>query len=161
MDKRQQKIDRILDTLREGTDDVRRNPSGENYRKWEGKITQAGRDGFPLWAVMLGAVFLCVGLIIVYQVLNRSRRSESNSNDPGCYLYNDAPNYSTVNVRSNCDVRPCGYDESTIIGEYPNNTPVQVSNNSGKSSGRFTWVRVVLISSGQTVWVASNKVRCQ
>lgn len=161
MDRHQRKINRILDTLREGTAEVRRNPSGANYRKWEGRITQAGHDTPPLWGIILGIGFLCIGLIVVYQISNSSRKTESNTNDSGCYLYNDIPNYNTVNVRSNCDIRPCGYDETTILGEYPNNTPVQISNVSGRRSGQFTWVQVVLISNGQTAWVASTKVRCQ
>src|SRR5215203_3046649 len=144
MDRRQRKINRILDTLREGTAEVRRNPSGSNYRRWEGKITQAGRDTSPILIIMLGTGFLCIGIILVYQIASTSRKDKLSTSYSGCYLHNDNSNYSTVNIRSNCDVRACGYDDSTIIGEYPNNTPVQVSNVPVRKSGRFTWIQVVL-----------------
>ena len=79
--------------------------------------------------------------------------------DQECILYNDKNDKSVVRVRVNCDSRNCDNDVSTIAGEYPDNTPIRVSGDSVLGS-RFTWVKVVITSSGQTVWVASSKIKC-
>ena len=156
----QGKIDRILDTLRQGTHDVRNNPSEANYRKWEGRIEDAGRDT-PWARILLIGGMLSLFLFFAIVVFRSQGTSDQQMNS-GCTLYNDNPYQVTVNVRSNCDTKPCGYDESTVIGEYPNNTPVRVNRSvAGRTSGRFTWIQVVLAKTGQTVWVASSKVRCQ
>ncbi len=75
-----------------------------------------------------------------------------------CILYNDKAN--EVTVRRNCDTRDCDNDADTKIDDYPNKTPVRVIKGSGINKGGFTWVKVVITSSGQTVWVASAKVKC-
>ena len=160
MNRRQRKINRILDTLRQGTLDIRRSPSSENYSRWNAKITRAGRDKSTVWVVILGAGVLLIAGIIVSQISRTPPKDQLIKSYPDCYLHNDNPNYSVVNIRANCDVKACGYDDSTIIGEYPNNTRVKVSDASGRTSGRFTWIQVVLIHNGQAVWVASTKVRC-
>ena len=160
MNRRQRKINRILDTLRQGTLDIRRNPSSENYSRWKAKIAKAGRDNSTVWVVILGAGILFIASMIVSQTSRTPRKDQPIKSYPDCYLHNDNPNYSVVNIRENCDVKACGYDDSTIIGEYPNNTPVRVSDGSGRKSGRFTWIQVILIPNGQAVWVASTKVRC-
>ena len=158
--RRQRKIKNVLGVLREGTVDVRRNPTRENYKHWETKIARAGRDRSVVWVVILGAGVLFIGVKIVSQISGTPPQNQERTSYSVCYLHNDNPNYEVVNIRANCDVRACGYDDSTIIGEYPNNTPVRVSNASGRKSGRFTWIQVVLIHNGQVVWIASTKVRC-
>lgn len=67
---------------------------------------------------------------------------------------------SVVRVRADCDTRDCDNDSSTIAGEYPDNTPVSVVRGSNVRGARFTWVEVVIKSSGQAVWVASTKIKC-
>ena len=157
--RRQRKIKNVLGVLREGTVDVRRNPTAQNYKHWETKIARAGRERSVVWVVViLSAGVLFIGVKIVSQISSTSPQNQASPSV--CYLYNDNPNYEVVNIRANCDLRACGYDDSTIIGEYPNNTPVRVSNASGRKSGRFTWIQVVLIHNGQVVWIASTKVRC-
>jgi len=159
MDSRQRKINRILGTLKQGTLDVRRNPSSENYSRWEAKLARASRDKPTVWA-LIGAGILFFGVVMVSQLSTSPHKNHRTKSNPNCYLYNDNSDYNVVNIRANCDVKACGYDDSTIIGEYPNYTPVNVADASGRKSGRFTWIQVVLVNNGQVVWVASSKVRC-
>ena len=63
-------------------------------------------------------------------------------------------------MRKNCDTRDCESDADTKLGDYPNNTAVRVIKGSGIRGERFVWVKVVIKDSGQTVWVASAKVKC-
>lgn len=78
-----------------------------------------------------------------------------------CVLVNDKSDKSVVRVRADCDKRDCDNDASTIAGEYPDNTPVRVYKGISTQGARFTWVKVSIISSGRTVWVASTKVKCR
>ncbi|HEY0321583.1 MAG TPA: hypothetical protein VGC66_11540 [Pyrinomonadaceae bacterium] len=80
--------------------------------------------------------------------------------EPDCVLYNYTSGTSAVRVRMNCDTQDCDTDASTIVGEYPNNTPVHVIKGTSVRGVQFTWVRVVITSSGQTVWVAESKIKC-
>jgi hypothetical protein len=80
--------------------------------------------------------------------------------EQNCILYNDRADKSMVRVRANCDTQDCDNDASTIAGEYPDSTPVRVIKGSSVRGERFTWVKVVITSSGQTVWVASSKIKC-
>jgi hypothetical protein len=79
---------------------------------------------------------------------------------PGCVLYNDVEDRSTIRVRTSCDTQDCDNDSNTIAGEYPNDTPVRVIKGANVSGARFTWVKVIIIDSGETVWVASTKIKC-
>ena len=65
-----------------------------------------------------------------------------------------------VTVRRNCDTQDCEKDGSTIVADYPNDTVVRVIKGSNVRGQRFTWVKVVIKASSQTVWVASAKVKC-
>lgn len=67
---------------------------------------------------------------------------------------------SAVRVRADCDMQDCDNDSSTIVGEYPDNTPVRVVKGAKIQGARFTWVKVIIIDSGQAVWVASTKIKC-
>ncbi|HKS29975.1 MAG TPA: hypothetical protein VJS44_19290 [Pyrinomonadaceae bacterium] len=78
----------------------------------------------------------------------------------GCVLHNDVADRSGVRVRVDCDTRDCDNDSSTISGEYPDDTPVRVVKGANVRGARFTWVKVVVIDSGETVWVASTKIKC-
>ena len=80
--------------------------------------------------------------------------------DQQCVLYNDKSDKSVIRVRVNCDTQNCDTDVSTIAGEYPDNTPIRVVNGVRVQGSRFTWIKVVLVSSGQAVWVASTKIKC-
>jgi hypothetical protein len=80
--------------------------------------------------------------------------------EQNCILYNDRADKSMVRVRSNCDTRDCDNDASTIAGEYPDSTPVRVIKGSAVRGVNFTWVKVVIVSSGQSVWVATSKIKC-
>lgn len=90
----------------------------------------------------------------------------SNAQDPTaaqeqeCVLYNDRNDKSVINVRMNCDTRDCDTDASTIVDEYPDNTPIRVIKGASVPGTRFRWVKVIITSSGQTVWVASTKIKC-
>lgn len=75
-----------------------------------------------------------------------------------CVLYNDKSDM--VRVRENCDTQDCDTDASTIAGEYPVDTPIRVITGSSVRGAQFTWVKVVIISSGRAVWVASSKTKC-
>jgi hypothetical protein len=77
-----------------------------------------------------------------------------------CVLYNNKSDKNVVNVRDNCDTRNCEMDASTVAGEYPDNTPISVIRGSDVQTTRFTWVKVIITSSGRTVWVASSKIKC-
>jgi hypothetical protein len=77
-----------------------------------------------------------------------------------CVLYNDVADRSGVRVRTDCDTQDCDSDSSTISGEYPDNTPIRVIKGANVRGARFTWVKVIIIDSGQTVWVASTKIKC-
>jgi hypothetical protein len=79
---------------------------------------------------------------------------------PDCVLYNDMADRSGVRVRVDCDTRDCDNDSSTISGEYPDNTPVRVVKGANVRGTRFTWAKVIVIDSGETVWVASTKIKC-
>lgn len=80
--------------------------------------------------------------------------------ESGCVLYNDKTDKAMVNVRMNCDTRDCDSDSSTLAGEYANNTPVRVITGASVRGVRFTWMKVIITGSGQTVWVASTKIKC-
>lgn len=80
--------------------------------------------------------------------------------DQQCVLYNDKSDKSVIRVRVNCDTQNCDSDVSTIAGEYPDNTPIRIVNGVRVQGSRFTWIKVVLVSSGQAVWVASTKIKC-
>jgi hypothetical protein len=77
-----------------------------------------------------------------------------------CVLYNDRNDKSVINVRMNCDTRNCDTDPSTIVDEYPDNTPIRVISGASVAGTRFRWVKIIITSSGQTVWVASTKIKC-
>lgn len=77
-----------------------------------------------------------------------------------CVLYNDKSDKSMVRVRANCDTQDCDTDASTIVGEYPDNTPIRIIQGSQVRGQNFTWIKVVIISSGRVVWVASSKTKC-
>ena len=81
--------------------------------------------------------------------------------DADCILYNDRADKSMVTVRRNCDTQDCDNDMKTIVGDYPNNTPVRVVKGSNVRGARFTWVKIVMTGSGQTAWVASAKIKCK
>ena len=66
-----------------------------------------------------------------------------------------------VRVRVNCDTQDCETDANTIAGEYVSGTPVTVIKGSGLRGERFIWVKVIIKESGETVWVASSKVKCE
>jgi cell wall-associated NlpC family hydrolase len=79
----------------------------------------------------------------------------------GCFISNDNPNQPNVNLRSNCHVKSCDDDTSTIIGTVSNGTPVTVNRQVAPVRGRnFAWQQVTL-SGGRIGWVAASKVRCQ
>ena len=80
--------------------------------------------------------------------------------EPECVLYNDKNDKSVIRVRVNCDTQNCDSDVSTIAGEYPDNTPISVIKGVSVQGSRFTWVKIVITSSGQTGWVASSKIKC-
>jgi len=79
-----------------------------------------------------------------------------------CWLSNAAADQTDVNVRVDCDTRDCAQDPLTKAGSLPNNTPVLLySRRKSASGGRFTWVQIKIEQTGQTVWVASSKLRCE
>jgi hypothetical protein len=77
-----------------------------------------------------------------------------------CVLYNDVADRSAVRVRTGCDTQDCDNDSSTVAGEYPNDTAVRVVKGAKIQGARFTWVKVIIIDSGESVWVASTKIKC-
>jgi hypothetical protein len=86
--------------------------------------------------------------------------SQTAVREQGCVLYNDKSDKSVIRVRMNCDTQNCDNDVSTIAGEYPDNTPIKVVKGVSVQGSRFTWMKIILTSSGQTVWVASSKIKC-
>jgi len=68
---------------------------------------------------------------------------------------------SGVRVRAGCDTRDCDNDSSTISGEYPDDTAVRVVKGANVRGARFTWVKVIIVDSGEAVWVASTKIKCK
>ncbi|HEY0406946.1 MAG TPA: hypothetical protein VGC89_14530 [Pyrinomonadaceae bacterium] len=80
--------------------------------------------------------------------------------EPECMLYNDRADRSGVKVRMNCDTKDCESDDSTIVGEYPDRTRVQVIKGSNVKGKRFTWVKVIIVEEKRAVWVASAKIKC-
>jgi hypothetical protein len=80
---------------------------------------------------------------------------------PTCVLHNDQADRSGVRVRTDCDTQDCDNDSNTIAGEYADDTPVRVVKGANVRGARFTWVKVIIIDSGQTVWVASTKIKCE
>lgn len=77
-----------------------------------------------------------------------------------CVLYNDKADKAEVRVRANCDTQDCDNDKNTIAGQYPDHTPVRVIKGSSVQGTRFRWVQVAIKSSGERVWVASSKIKC-
>jgi hypothetical protein len=77
-----------------------------------------------------------------------------------CVLQNDQADRSGVRVREDCDTQDCDNDSDTIAGEYPDETAVRVVKGANVRGARFTWVKVIIIESGRTVWVASTKIKC-
>jgi hypothetical protein len=75
----------------------------------------------------------------------------------GCYLHDGGKGEGEVRVRQNCDYLDCENDDSTVVGIFPNRTPVQKLGGSVQSDN-FTWTKVKL--KGRTVWVATSKIRC-
>ena len=78
-----------------------------------------------------------------------------------CILYNDSPTEKSVNVRTGCDRKSCDDDPTLIIGAYDNNTKVQRKDTPAVRGKKFNWIQVIILSGGQTVWVADNKVSCK
>ncbi len=77
-----------------------------------------------------------------------------------CVLYNDKSDKSMVRVRANCDTQDCDTDASTIVGEYPDNTPIRIVSGTAVRGKSFTWIKVIILGSGRAVWVASSKTKC-
>lgn len=113
-------------------------------------------------------LLLLLGGVMVTAYVYRNGVANMNTNngsgkpaESSCVLYNDDPSHQTVYVRADCDRKSCDQDESTIIGEYPNNTPIRVNREiTVKARKNFSWVKIVLMESGQTGWIASSKYRC-
>jgi|GEM_PF-4157100 len=82
--------------------------------------------------------------------------------DASCRLYNDRMSEATVYVRRACDVYDCDADASTIIRALPDNTRVRPTGGARVRSKvkPFAWVEVEVIETGETVWAADTKVRC-
>lgn len=147
------KIERVLSALREGSQSVHANPSESNYRKWEGRIARAGQGSQWGWIVGIGILAAIIFLVII---IFHSPKVTS-----GCVLFNDNSYYDNVNLRSGCDYQPCGYDESSVAGNFPNGTTVVIESDRSVASNGFTWIPVRIAASGQAGWVASTKIRCQ
>jgi serine/threonine protein kinase len=115
-----------------------------------------------------GSTLMLLLLLMVSVFLYRNRPTEVNAGndmpqptESSCVLYNDDPAQQTVNVRSDCDKRSCDLDASTILREYPNNTLIRVNREiQVKARKDFYWTQIVIIKTGEAVWVASSKIRC-
>jgi serine/threonine-protein kinase len=114
-------------------------------------------------------VVACVAVVVVLGAMAYAvhlyQKSVAGANpqpvQSSCVLFNDDSSQQTVNVRSNCDTKSCDLDPSTILKEYPNSTPIRVNREiTVKSRKGFDWTQIVIIGSGEVVWVASSKIRC-
>jgi hypothetical protein len=113
-------------------------------------------------SLIVGALLILILLVNAlwkayktYQVTQPSSTTQSIRR-----LYNDDKTQNEVNVRANCDTKNCETNPSTLIGKYPNNTQVKINGNVRPvKTGSYTWIQVTILNTGQTVWVADNKVR--
>jgi hypothetical protein len=80
-----------------------------------------------------------------------------------CRLYNDRSNENKVFIRSECDVYDCDTDASRIIASLPDNTAVNIVKGVPLVKSNVTsysWIKVEIIDTGQMVWVADTKIKC-
>jgi hypothetical protein len=81
--------------------------------------------------------------------------------EPECMLYNDKADRSGVNARVDCDTKNCDSDPTTLTKrEYPDKTRVHVIKDSKVQGKRFQWVKVDIVGTSTTVWVAASKIKC-
>jgi hypothetical protein len=132
-----------------------RSKSGvRNWRNW----TRGGKAAF------LGVAITATGILVAAIVWRMTQAAAPVLQAPPseeCILYNDMPTEPAVNVRTGCDKKPCDDDARLIIGAYPNGTKVQRKDTPFVRGKKFNWIQVVILSGGQTVWVAENKVSCK
>jgi serine/threonine protein kinase len=138
-------------------------PSPSPTRPIPGNVStrKAPTSKLPAWVIVL-AILLFIMLVLIITKGNHARQSSSGSPPTlNCRLYNDDLSQNNVNVRANCDTKSCDNDLSTLAGAYPNNTLVKINKNVRPiNSGRYTWIQIVILETGRTVWVASSKVQC-
>lgn len=60
------KIKKVIDTLAEGSQSVRNNPSEQNYREWEGKIEQAGKTSWTPYVVVGVIAIICICAFVIF-----------------------------------------------------------------------------------------------
>ena len=121
-----------------------------NIRTW-GNWTRGEKLTF------LSIVITAVGILIAAVAW----RMPPSLHPEECVLYNDVPTELMVNVRTGCDKNPCDDDPRLIIGAYPNGTKVQRQDTPSVRGRKFNWIQVVILSGGQSVWVAENKISCK
>jgi hypothetical protein len=94
--------------------------------------------------------------------VNTSTYSPSYSSS-GCRLYNDKSNENKVFIRSECDVYDCDTDESRVIESLPDNTRINIIKGVSRVKSKvkpYSWIKVEIIDTGQIVWVADSKIKC-
>lgn len=96
-----------------------------------------------------------------------SNISNSGSTNPkyylGCRLYNDKTSENKVYIRSDCDTYDCDSDPSLIRATVSDNTSVRILQGISKVKSKtrpYSFVKIEIIDTGQTGWVADSKVRC-
>ncbi len=89
---RDQRIGKIIDTLTNGSADVKRNPSEANYKQWEGKIKRAARrpTNYFWW-------FFLIIIVVVTTIISYSSGREFKGNHPS-YSSNGAISASETNL---------------------------------------------------------------
>ncbi|MFB2972612.1 hypothetical protein ACE1CD_26940 [Aerosakkonema sp. BLCC-F183] len=80
------RINKLLKVLREGSEAVRRNPSENNYKRFEKQIERAGQRTNP-WRWVIGlTVSSIVALLFIY-IVNQSHKNYSQKNNKN-YSFN-------------------------------------------------------------------------
>lgn len=100
----------------------------------------------------------------VYPNVNKAVNVNKNNNSLSCVLYNNRSDENKVIIRSDCDIYDCDTDASTIIESLPDNTSINVMKGVSQiPSGikPYSWTKVEIVDTGQIVWVADSKIKCE
>lgn len=109
------KVKKIIETLSEGSESVRNNPSEQNYQEWEGRLEKAGNS--PNWTAIIVAGVVVIALVFgfvifssvaVVAVASSSSSTTSNSSHPSGASYFNGHYYMVLAYPSS--VSGSGYE---------------------------------------------------
>lgn len=128
------KVKKIIETLSEGSESVRNNPTEQNYQEWEGRLEKAGSS--PNWTaiIFIGVVLLALGFgflvfsgAAVVAVSSSSSSTTSNSSHPSGASYYNGHYYMVLTYPSSVSGYEASKSYSTTACNNLNGYPAVVS----------------------------------